>query len=385
MSDEAKLIAVLHRRKLRTHALHLWFGENNEASTNESSCPSERDPAKWWSGVAADLSAVLEGKAKPWQAVRSLWEQQRASEGQHSNPPLFAAAADGQQKPAFVVPPKSGIVQPEKRWSVRECREWLDICGVRHDDVLEREDLYRRVEATLAEACRYSSGADNAHRGTHYRPPQPEPIPKQPDTRYFRSRVNARKFQESNRRRKQTWYSSRADASTPWDYCGCSYTGFVHHTTGTEDDAGYCHANGSSAGQYTMPPGGAAPPTSPAETKSKSSSSETRAASGSPESKPNRKRKRKYNASGRTRRRQSTGGRGEENKLDSTWARNVLGIRDTDDARAIKKKYHMLAREWHPDKVAAASNTDDGAGVAAATAKFQQIAAAYELLQSSNS
>lgn len=406
MADEAELVAALHRRKLRTHTLHVWFGVDDEdaGGMNDPECPSERDPAKWWSAVAANLSAELRCEAKPWQAVRALWEEHRASEKQRSRPPLFAAAADDQRKPAFVVPPNSGNIPLQKRWTVRECREWLEWCGVRHDDVLEREELFQRVEASLAESYRNSSSdADSDYRGAHYHPPQPEPIPKQPDFRYSRCRATAQKSQDNLRPRqgKKTWYSARANASTSWDYCGCSYTGFVHQTTGTGgDDPEYCHAGSPrpGTGEYKMP-GGAAPPRARAPraaagssnwdrarrsaTGAKGCHSGTRTTSSNKSSKEARDRKRKHNGSSRTRQRQSAGAK--ENVRDPAWARNVLGIQPADGAGAIKKKYYMLARKWHPDKVAASvavSSSDNGADVAAATAKFQEIAAAYELLQS---
>jgi DnaJ-class molecular chaperone len=63
----------------------------------------------------------------------------------------------------------------------------------------------------------------------------------------------------------------------------------------------------------------------------------------------------------------------------------VLGVRGTDDAASIRKRYHMLARKYHPDKVAAAGGGGGGGASSdndahTATAKFQKIAAAYELI-----
>ena len=95
--------------------------------------------------------------------------------------------------------------------------------------------------------------------------------------------------------------------------------------------------------------------------------------------------KQKRNTSDRTGRRHSAGAAFAEEKRDEAWARTVLGVRKTDGAATIKKRYRRLARKWHPDKVvAAASSADNGARVAAATAKFQQIAAAYGLLGAAN-
>ena len=313
----------------------------------------------------------------PWRSVRALWQQHRASESECSKPPLFAAARGNQQKPAFMVPPKPRSVQSQKRWSVRECREWLDWCGVRHDDVFERHELIRRVEDSLTESLQSHSSSKDS-RGAKYRPPQPEPIPMQPNAR-CPPREAAEDTCDTNesRRRTETWYSAHENASTPWDYCGCSYTGFAHHTTGTADDEGYWQANRPGTGEYRMP--GEA-----------SSSPKTRAARAhgcngarpaASDSKQKQKCKRKHNASDRTGHRHFAGAAFGEEKRDEAWARTVLGVRKTDGASTIKKRYYVLARKCHPDKIAAAASSgDSGARVAAATAKFQQIAAAYELL-----
>lgn len=54
----------------------------------------------------------------------------------------------------------------------------------------------------------------------------------------------------------------------------------------------------------------------------------------------------------------------------------LLGVERTADAAAIKKAYRKLSLQWHPDK-----NPDNKE---AATAKFQQIATAYEVLSDDN-
>ena len=382
MTDEAELVAALHRRKLRTHALNIWFGGDDEASAYGAGCPSEKDPAKWWSAVSEALSVELKGKIMPWQAVRTLWEQQRACEEECAKPPLFAAAAGNEQKPAFVVPPKTGESgQSQKRWSVRECRAWLDWCGVRHDDVFERCELIRRVEASLTESSQSHSSIKG---GAKYRPPQPEAIPMQPNSRRPpRSAADEKSCgANSTGRPTETWYSARANASTPWDYCGCSYTGFAHHTTGTDDDR---PAERPGAGGYRMPAGAASAspkaraPRAGCDGGRPAATGATGPANGTSDT------KQKRNTSDRTGRRHSAGAAFGEEKRDEAWARTVLGVRKTDGAATIKKRYRRLARKWHPDKVvAAASSADNGARVAAATAKFQQIAAAYELLGAAN-
>lgn len=55
---------------------------------------------------------------------------------------------------------------------------------------------------------------------------------------------------------------------------------------------------------------------------------------------------------------------------------DVLGVERSADAAAIKKVYRKLSLQWHPDK-----NPDKKAE---ATAKFQQIATAYEVLSDDN-
>jgi len=54
----------------------------------------------------------------------------------------------------------------------------------------------------------------------------------------------------------------------------------------------------------------------------------------------------------------------------------VLGVRRSSDAAAIKKAYRKLSLQWHPDK-----NPDKKEQ---ATAKFQEIATAYEVLSDDN-
>ncbi len=62
------------------------------------------------------------------------------------------------------------------------------------------------------------------------------------------------------------------------------------------------------------------------------------------------------------------------NALDPHYA--ILGARSTESLEAIKKKFHLLAMQWHPDKVAARGGSPDA--LRHAKEKFQQINNAYE-------
>ena len=78
---------------------------------------------------------------------------------------------------------------------------------------------------------------------------------------------------------------------------------------------------------------------------------------------------------------------------DRRWARRLLGVQSSDPPATIRKRYHALARRWHPDKVSATTTGGGGGGsscggkvgasaaeTAKATAMFQQVQAAYEIL-----
>jgi len=60
--------------------------------------------------------------------------------------------------------------------------------------------------------------------------------------------------------------------------------------------------------------------------------------------------------------------------LDPHYA--ILGARATESLQEIKKKFHLLAIQWHPDKVAARGGSPDA--LRHAKEKFQQINNAYE-------
>ncbi|MEO6758774.1 MAG: TerB family tellurite resistance protein [Saprospiraceae bacterium] len=62
------------------------------------------------------------------------------------------------------------------------------------------------------------------------------------------------------------------------------------------------------------------------------------------------------------------------NALDPHYA--ILGARASESMSDIKKKFHVLAMQWHPDKVAARGGSPDA--LRHAKEKFQQINNAYE-------
>ena len=62
------------------------------------------------------------------------------------------------------------------------------------------------------------------------------------------------------------------------------------------------------------------------------------------------------------------------NALDPHYA--ILGAQATEPLPDIKKKFHVLAMQWHPDKVAARGGSADA--LRHAKEKFQQINNAYE-------
>ena len=374
-SAEIGLIAALHQRRLRQRALRLWF--DGEAQCEPAGCPSERGPEAWWSEIAAELATESNTSVRPWAAVRALWEQHRAAQAPAR--PAFAARSSDpvRYKPSFVVPPDSGSTRsPHRRWSVRQCRDWLDWCGVPHGDVLEREELLRRVNAHLGSAdC--SSQATKDYRGPNYRPPQPEPIPVRPNARDCHQRKGTRYDTHGGSARSSSGSGSDSSARanscqyTTWDYGGFSYTGYAFHAG--EDTGHDCRAGG-----YQMPRGGCAnsprpqaPPQARPSARSRGPRRTTRPDGGS--------------NGGSKRRASAGGGGGAKEPRDQAWARRVLGVRGTDDAASIRKRYHMLARKYHPDKVAAAGGGGGGGASSdndahTATAKFQKIAAAYELI-----
>jgi DnaJ-class molecular chaperone len=64
-------------------------------------------------------------------------------------------------------------------------------------------------------------------------------------------------------------------------------------------------------------------------------------------------------------------------KKDNSWAYNLLGLMKNATNEQIKKTYHQLAFNFHPDKLSGSSETEQKE----AERKFQEITEAYEIIK----
>ena len=58
----------------------------------------------------------------------------------------------------------------------------------------------------------------------------------------------------------------------------------------------------------------------------------------------------------------------------------ILGISKNDNFKTIKRRYKLLAKEFHPDRV----DIDDKQKISIYTKKFQTILGAYEIIYKNN-
>ena len=363
MSGLAERVAALHRER----CVDAWFtGDDDGDELGDRGWPRRRSDdqgPEWWAAIAAQLPDKV-----GWKEAQAAWIEHQAQQQEQARQPRRKRQRTGGRRPQYLVPPRQAgrpaasaadsSDAPGGRWSNAQLKDFLLFCDVDSSGILERAELLARVQALLRQREAGSgsgSGSSSAKagcgEGQGYRPPRPPPVPPRasraagdgsppPEEHPEPSQGSSAGAGSRGAARGPREGESARRSNTSWDYAGCDYTGY----------------------------GAASPPP--------------------PESPPPQQPPPRSNRSSQQQEQQRQQQQDRRQPRDRRWARRLLGVQPSDPPATIRKRYHALARRWHPDKVSAtttAASGSDGSKVGAsetakATAMFQQVQAAYEIL-----
>lgn len=132
------------RREAKTRELARWFWP---ADTEHEPPPAivTPDSEKWWAVVTAKLNIlnILNNHRRTPTEVKNLWASQTQDgkqtcqhQQQTSRPPCWLSFSQFRGSKAV-------------RWSVHEMKLFLDKLGISHHDIVERNELEKRVAAHM--------------------------------------------------------------------------------------------------------------------------------------------------------------------------------------------------------------------------------------------